>query len=67
VISGVVSLPHGWGHDAEDVELGVARAHPGVNANVLTDESRLDVPSGNAVLGGVPVEVVPVRVAEPVA
>jgi anaerobic selenocysteine-containing dehydrogenase len=65
MMPGVVSLPHGWGHDGGDLRLGVARAHPGVNANVLTDETRLDVPSGNAVLAGVPVEVAPARVAVP--
>ncbi len=59
VRAGVVSLPHGWGHDLEGVELGVAGRHPGVNANVLTDEAAVDVLSGNAVLNGVPVAVVP--------
>jgi anaerobic selenocysteine-containing dehydrogenase len=65
MMPGVVSLPHGWGHDDEEVRLGVARARAGVNSNILTDESRLDVPSGNAVLGGIPVEVAPVRAAVP--
>ena len=35
---GVVSIPHGWGHDAPGVRLGVAAAHAGVNSNVLADE-----------------------------
>jgi hypothetical protein len=34
-------------------------AHAGVNANTLTDESVVDVPSGNAVFNGVPVTVSP--------
>ena len=54
---GVVSLPHGWGHDVEGVSLSVARRHAGVNSNLLTDDEPLDVPSGNAVLNGIPVEV----------
>jgi anaerobic selenocysteine-containing dehydrogenase len=57
IMPGVVSLPHGWGHGA--TELSVAREHAGVNANTLTDESVVDVPSGNAVFNGVPVTVHP--------
>ncbi|MEU8895059.1 molybdopterin-dependent oxidoreductase [Nocardia sp. NPDC048505] len=56
IMPGVVSLPHGWGHG--DSEQTVARAHAGVNANVLTDDSVVDVPSGNAVFNGVPVTLI---------
>ena len=56
---GVVSLPHGWGHDLPGVELAVAGKRPGVNVNLLTDGAELDPLSGNAVLNGVPVEVIP--------
>ena len=55
--TGVVSLPHGWGHDAEGARLSVAVRHAGVNANVLADEAELDPLSGNAVLNGIPVSV----------
>ena len=47
---GVVSLPHGWGHDRPGASMGVAAAHAGVNSNMLTDGSILDPLSGNAVL-----------------
>jgi anaerobic selenocysteine-containing dehydrogenase len=57
VMPGVVSLPHGFGHDAPGTRLGVARAHAGVNSNLLTDEERIDALSGNAVLDGIPVDV----------
>jgi anaerobic selenocysteine-containing dehydrogenase len=57
MMPGVVSLPHGWGHDVEGVRMSVARAHAGVNSNVLTDPDAFDVPSGNAVLNGIPVEI----------
>ncbi|WP_406859963.1 molybdopterin oxidoreductase family protein [Streptomyces sp. HUAS MG47] len=57
---GVVSLPHGWGHDRPGTRLGVARTSPGVNVNQLLDGSRLDPLSGTAVLNGFPVEVTPV-------
>ncbi|MGQ4598747.1 molybdopterin-dependent oxidoreductase [Nocardia sp. R6R-6] len=62
IMPGVVSLPHGWGH--ADSGQSVARAHAGVNANVLTDDSVVDVPSGNAVFNGVPVTVGPARVTK---
>ncbi|MFD1814353.1 molybdopterin-dependent oxidoreductase [Rhodococcus gannanensis] len=57
IMPGVVSLPHGWGHAGG--AQSVASAHAGVNANVLTDDSTVDVPSGNAVFNGVPVTVSP--------
>jgi anaerobic selenocysteine-containing dehydrogenase len=57
MMPGVVSLPHGFGHGGEGVELRVARHHAGVNSNLLTDETRVDGLSGNAVLNGIPVEV----------
>jgi anaerobic selenocysteine-containing dehydrogenase len=57
---GVVSLPHGWGHDVDGVELDVARAHAGINSNVLTDEAVVEPFTGTAVLNGIPVTVAPV-------
>jgi len=56
---GVVSLPHGWGHDLDGVQLAVARERPGVNMNALLDDSARDPLSGNAVLSGVAVEIAP--------
>jgi anaerobic selenocysteine-containing dehydrogenase len=57
IMPGVVSIPHGWGHKGS--EQRVAAANPGVNANALTNELIVDVPSGNAVFNGVPVTVSP--------
>ena len=54
---GVVSLPHGWGHDLTGVRMEVARAHAGVSANDLTDDATIDPLSGNAMLNAVPVTV----------
>jgi anaerobic selenocysteine-containing dehydrogenase len=51
MMPGVVSLPHGHGHDAPGAELAFAARRPGVNSNLL------DAPSGNAVLNGIPVEL----------
>jgi anaerobic selenocysteine-containing dehydrogenase len=57
VLSGVVSLPHGWGHDEPEARLHVAAGRPGVNANLLTDDGQVDPLTGNAVLNGIPVTV----------
>jgi anaerobic selenocysteine-containing dehydrogenase len=54
---GVVSIPHGWGHDVPGTRAAVARAHAGVNSNLLADELLLDALSGTAVLNGIPIEV----------
>ncbi|MFF1545736.1 molybdopterin oxidoreductase family protein [Streptomyces sp. NPDC058291] len=54
---GVVSLPHGWGHDRPGTRLSHASTDPGVNVNQLLDGTLLDPLSGNAVLNGVPVEL----------
>ncbi|RSS26371.1 molybdopterin oxidoreductase family protein [Streptomyces sp. WAC08452] len=56
---GVVSLPHGWGHDRPGTRLTHAATDPGVNVNQLLDGSLLDPLSGNAVLNGVPVKLTP--------
>ncbi|WP_205699070.1 molybdopterin-dependent oxidoreductase [Conexibacter sp. SYSU D00693] len=63
---GVVSLPHGWGHDAPGSRMRVAAERPGVSSNVLTDELDLEPLTGTAVLNGIPVEVRP-AVQAPVA
>jgi anaerobic selenocysteine-containing dehydrogenase len=59
IMPGVVSIPHGWGHDLPGVALGVARRHPGVSVNDLTEDRRVDPLSGNAVFSGVEVDVSP--------
>ncbi len=59
MMQGVISVPHGWGHDLPDANLKVAAQRPGANLNAVLDDSLIDPLSGNAVLGGVPVRVVP--------
>ncbi|MEU5656077.1 molybdopterin oxidoreductase family protein [Streptomyces sp. NPDC047737] len=60
VRAGVVSLPHGWGHNRPGTRTAVAEAEPGVNVNQLLDGSLLDPLSGTAVLNAVPVTVTPI-------
>lgn len=54
---GVVSMPHGWGHDKPGTRLSVANGAPGANTNVLSPPRLIDEPSGNGVLNGIPVTV----------
>jgi anaerobic selenocysteine-containing dehydrogenase len=56
---GVVSLPHGWGHDRGGTRQGVAADQPGVNVNQLNDGGQVDPLSGTAVLNGIPVDIAP--------
>ena len=57
MMPGVVSLPHGYGHDRAGVELDHATTLPGVSINDLTDPDRVESLAANAVLNGVPVRV----------
>lgn len=61
---GVVSLPHGWGHDRPGTRLSVAAADPGANVNQLLDGTLLDPLSGTAVLNGFRVTLAPLPSAE---
>lgn len=56
---GVVSLPHGWGHDRGGTGQSLASSRPGVNVNQLNDGTHLDPLSGTAVLNGIPVDIAP--------
>ncbi len=59
MMPGVVSLPHGWGHDLPGTQMAVAALRPGANLNALLDENLRDPLSGNAVLSGVAVSLSP--------
>jgi anaerobic selenocysteine-containing dehydrogenase len=57
IMPGVVSIPHGWGHGRDGVQMNVAQQYPGVSLNDLTDELAVDELTGNAAFIGVPVQV----------
>jgi anaerobic selenocysteine-containing dehydrogenase len=65
MMPGVVSIPHGWGHDLEGARLSVAREHAGANVNLLGDAGRYEPLTGTAVLNGIPVELAPANVPAP--
>ncbi|MFO7861929.1 MAG: molybdopterin dinucleotide binding domain-containing protein [Desulfosalsimonas sp.] len=56
VMEGVVSLPHGWGHDMEAMQMQVAAANPGVNTNRIVPGA-VDPLSATAVLNAIAVTV----------
>ncbi len=60
IMPGVVSIPHGWGHNKEGTQLDIANQYAGVSINDLTDDQYLDALTGNAAFTGVPVTVEPV-------
>jgi anaerobic selenocysteine-containing dehydrogenase len=57
MMPGVVSLPHGWGHDLAGTRLDVAAKNPGANLNAIADENLRDPLSGNSVLSGIEVQM----------
>jgi anaerobic selenocysteine-containing dehydrogenase len=59
VMKGVVSVPHGWGHNKRGTRLSVAETVPGVSVNDIIDPARIDALSGTSALSGQPVEVGP--------
>jgi anaerobic selenocysteine-containing dehydrogenase len=57
MMPGVVSIPHGWGHDRPGVQLAVAHEHAGQSINDLTDNLAIDALCGTAAFNGTWVEV----------
>lgn len=57
LMPGVISIPHGWGHNKEAIGWTTAKAHAGVSVNDLTSDQEVDAVSGNAAVNGVFVEV----------
>jgi anaerobic selenocysteine-containing dehydrogenase len=57
IMPGVVSIPHGWGHDRHGNRMAVAREHAGASINDLMDETSIDLLCGTAAFNGTPVTV----------
>jgi anaerobic selenocysteine-containing dehydrogenase len=54
---GVVSIPHGFGHNRAGVGWRVAAANAGASVNDITDPTIVDRLTGNAAVNDVPVRV----------
>lgn len=59
MMPGVISIPHGWGHDRPGVQLEIARQHAGTSINDLTDNQAIDALCGTAAFNGIRVSVKP--------
>jgi hypothetical protein len=57
MMRGVVSIPHGWGHDRAGNQLDVAQEHAGASINDVTDNLAVDALCGTAAFNGTPVQV----------
>ena len=57
ILSGVISIPHGWGHNKKGTRLSIAEKNAGQSVNALTDETMIDKFCGTAALNGIPVTV----------
>ena len=57
MMPGVVSIPHGWGHDRPGNQLEVAQQHAGESINDLTDNQTIDALCGTAAFNGTVVAV----------
>jgi anaerobic selenocysteine-containing dehydrogenase len=57
MMPGVVSIPHGWGHDRLGIQLEIAQQHAGESVNDLTDDLTIDALCGTAAFNGTWVEV----------
>jgi anaerobic selenocysteine-containing dehydrogenase len=52
MMPGVVSIPHGWGHDRLGIQLEVAQQHAGESINDVTDNLNIDALCGTAAFNG---------------
>jgi anaerobic selenocysteine-containing dehydrogenase len=64
MMTGVVSMPHGYGHNREGINIPIAEAHSGVSINDLMDNQQVDNLTGNAAFSGQPVYVLPISKKE---
>lgn len=57
MMPGVVSIPHGWGHDRPGNQIEVAQQHAGQSINDLTDNQAIDALCGTAAFNATNVTV----------
>ena len=54
---GVISIPHGWGHHRDRIQLSRAAQSAGVSVNDITNDECVEKLTGVAICNGVPVKV----------
>ncbi|NOQ79234.1 MAG: molybdopterin oxidoreductase family protein, partial [Gammaproteobacteria bacterium] len=57
MMPGVISIPHGFGHNKKGTRVSIAQSKPGVSINDITDPMRVDKLTGNAAFSGLEVIV----------
>jgi anaerobic selenocysteine-containing dehydrogenase len=57
IMPGVVSIPHGWGHNRAGMQIAIAEQHAGQSINDLTDNQAIDALCGTAAFSATPVTV----------
>jgi anaerobic selenocysteine-containing dehydrogenase len=57
IMRGVVSIPHGWGHDRPGNQQSIAQQNAGVSINDITDQQAIDELCGTAAFNGTAVTV----------
>jgi sulfite reductase (NADPH) flavoprotein alpha-component len=57
MMSGVISIQHGFGHNKKGTRVPIADLKPGVSVNDLTDHQRIDKLTGNAAFSGLPLTI----------
>ncbi|AOY88974.1 dehydrogenase [Marinobacter salinus] len=57
LMPGVVSIPHGWGHDRPGTGQSIAAAHAGASINDILSDEQIDPLVGTSVLNGQSVTV----------
>ncbi len=57
MMEGVVSIPHGWGHNYNNTKMEIAQKNAGMSINDLTDENRIDELTGNADFSGTRIKI----------
>ena len=57
VMTGVVCIPHGFGHTRAGTQIPHAEAKPGVSVNDITDHNHIDELTGNAAFSGTSVTI----------
>ncbi|KZY30868.1 hypothetical protein A3730_19910 [Alcanivorax sp. HI0044] len=59
IMPGVISVPHGWGHDRDGVQLEIARSTQGCSVNDVIGTERVEAVTAMAQLNGIPVTLAP--------